>query len=382
MLVTALVTPFREGGNGSGAVDLGTYRELVSFQLEHGVDQVLVAGTTGEGAALTYDERMALLDAALEVARPGQVMLSIGGGRLEQVVGRGRAALVRGVRDLLLADCPYSGASSHALRTQWHGPAAAALPESRLFPYAVPGRTGTEMLPDDLARLAADHPNVVGVKDATGRLARMARVRRLCGDDFVLLCGDDHLLRDATLDPNIRADGACSFSANLAPALVGRLADAGASGDAVAARTLHEQLHLLAGLVSVTTDESVDLPVGVPGAVPGAVTGAVTGEARGEQVDVPQRARNPVPVKTALSLLGLIAEEFRAPLAPMETGGVSRVRSALYLTQRRHPEVLEDLAHHFGIDLAAALDLPGAPFEVDFDEAPDREGRRVEQTSA
>ena len=82
---------------------------------------------------------------------------------------------------------------------------AAALPEARLIPYAVPGRTGTELLPDDLARLAEDHANVVGVKDATGRLARMTRVRELCGEDFLLLCGDDHLLRDAMIDPAIRA---------------------------------------------------------------------------------------------------------------------------------------------------------------------------------
>ena len=167
MLVTALVTPFRgdEQGSGGHSIDLDVYRGLVSFQLVHGVDQVLVAGTTGEGASLSEDERLALLDAALEVARPDQGMLSIGGGRLDDVVARGMAALQRDVRDLLLADCPYSGASSHALRTQWHGPAAAALPEARLFPYAVPGRTGTEMLPDDLARLSGDHVNVVGVKE-------------------------------------------------------------------------------------------------------------------------------------------------------------------------------------------------------------------------
>ena len=111
MLVTAVVTPWRDRGE---TPDLELFTRLVSFLLEHGSGQVLVAGTTGEGGALDESERVALLDAALECGDPERVMFSIGGGRPADVQSRGRAALTRGVRNLLLADAPYSGASSAA----------------------------------------------------------------------------------------------------------------------------------------------------------------------------------------------------------------------------------------------------------------------------
>jgi 4-hydroxy-tetrahydrodipicolinate synthase len=264
------------------------------------------------------------------------VWLAIGPGRLPDVVARGRRALERGVHDLVLADAPFAGASSAALRAAWHEPVAAALPEARLVPHAVPGRTGTELLPDDLARLAESCPNVTGVLDATGRLARMERVRALCGERLTLLCGDDVLLRDAMTDPHIRAEGGCVSTALLAPAALRALHDACLALDAVRARELHDALTLLYGLQSVTAEESVTVG--------------------GAALLVPQRARDPVPLKTALSMLGLAQPTFRAPLAPLGPNGAARVRTALRLTARRHPALLEPLLRNFDLDLAACLD--------------------------
>ena len=320
MLVTALVTPFKGPGNGP---DLDRLQALARFQLAEGAGQLLLAGTTGEGAALSEEERLLMIDAALEVATPEQLMVGLGSGPLDQVIQRGRDCLQRGVRDLLLVDCPYSGASSAALRTAWHGPAAAALPEGRLFPYAVPGRTGTELLPDDLALLAEEHPNVVGVKDATGRLARMTRVRELCGDSFRLLCGDDPQARSSLLDPSIRADGLCSVVANLVPGRVRQLVDAGLAGEAVAARMLHDRLEPLFALVSVTSQEPLRL--------------------RGETLRVPQRARNPVPIKTALASYGLPVEHVRPPLDEMGEGGRQEVARILGRFEERSSDALESL---------------------------------------
>jgi 4-hydroxy-tetrahydrodipicolinate synthase len=320
MLVSALVTPFR---GDDGAPDLPAAAALARFQLAHGCDGVLLFGSSGEGLALQDAERERVLDAVLQVARPDQVMVGLGAGQLADVVARARAAVARGVRDLLLADAPYSGASSEALRTRWHEPVARAVPEARLFPYAAPSRTGTELLPDDLARLAEDCPNVVGVKDSTGRLARMLRVRELCGDGFSILCGDDAMLRDALIDPHILADGGISVLTNLAPAAMRELHDAGREGRAVRARELHDALLPLFGLVSVTAEES--LPV------------------RGELRSVPQRSRNPVPLKTALALLGACDAAVRAPLGPMGPHGSERVAAVLELTSRRHPEFLAPL---------------------------------------
>jgi 4-hydroxy-tetrahydrodipicolinate synthase len=315
MLVTALVTPFRDG---AVALDLEMLKKLVRFQLGEGVDQVLLGGTTGESGALSDADRRDLLDAALEVATPDQVMSGLGTGRLDDIVARGRDALERGVRSLLLVDCPYSGASSAALRTSWHGPVAAALPESRLYPYAVPGRTGTEMLPDDLARLAEDHPNVVGVKDATGRLARMFRVRELCGEDFILLCGDDPQARDALVDPTIRAHGVCSVVANLVPAVMRRLVDHGRLGEAGPTRLIHESIEPLFDLMCLTATETL--------------------EVGGETLSVPQRVRNPVPLKAAFLELGFDLGGCRPPLAGLGPRGRTQVLNVLSRLKRRPGE--------------------------------------------
>ena len=332
MLVTALVTPFVDEGR---RVDLRLVERLVGFQREQGVDVVLLAGTTGEGSSLTEAEREGLLDAALAAAPPEALMLGLGFGPLPTVVERGRAALRRGVRQMLLVDHPYAGPCSASLREAWHGPVASALPEARLFPYAVPGRTGTELLPDDLARLAEDHPNVVGVKDATGRLARMERVRELLGDDFLLMCGDDVHLRDAMIDPVIRAQGAFSVVSNLAPGATARLVSACRAGDAAGARRLHDDLAPLFRLVGITAEEVV-----------------ATG---GRELAVPQRVRNPVPLKEVFERLGVLAAGCRPPLAPMGPAGRRLAHRAVLDALERTPELLAPLEAAFGVDVRRRL---------------------------
>jgi 4-hydroxy-tetrahydrodipicolinate synthase len=331
MLVTALITPFQD----DLALDLGALERLVAFQLAQGVTQVLLFGTTGEGATLSDGERTRALDAALSVATPEQLMVSIGPGRPDELAARGREALARGVRDLLLVDCPYARPSSDALRRAWHGPVAQALPEARLFPYAVPSRTGTELLPDDLARLAEDHPNVVGVKDASGRLARMTRVRDLCGDDFVLLCGDDGHLMTAVSDPEIRAHGGCSVASNLAPAAVGALLETARASGGGAALRLHEALTPLFGLVGVQALERIEL--------------------RGELLEVPQVARNPAPLKSAMSQLGLPGGVCRPPHAPLLPGARERVSALLVDARRRDRTTLQPILSEFAAVDGAAL---------------------------
>jgi 4-hydroxy-tetrahydrodipicolinate synthase len=315
MLVTALVTPFK---GSAQALDLELLGQLVQFQLDAGVDQILLGGTTGEGGALSNAERREMLAAALEVAAPQQIMCGLGTGCLDDIISRGEDALRLGVQNLLLVDCPYSGASSAALRTCWHGPVAEALPDARLFPYAVPGRTGTELLPDDLARLAESYPNVVGVKDATGRLARMLRVRALCGDDFVLLCGDDLQARDALVDPTIRAHGVCSVISNLVPAAFRELVDQGRAGEAGKTSLLNEAIEPLFDLMGFTTSELLDVG--------------------GESLAVPQRVRNPVPLKAAMLALGLDLGGCRPPLDALGPNGRDKVARVLSRLKRRPGE--------------------------------------------
>lgn len=337
MLVTALVTPFREEG---ATLDDTLYARLVRFQLEQGADRVLVAGVDGEGPGLDDGERLVLLEAALSVARPDQVMYALGPGRPAELIARGRQALERGVCDLVLVDAPYVGTSSADLRERWHRPVARALPDCRLYPSSAPLRTGTELLPDDLARLRDDCPNVVGVEDGTGRLARMRRVRELCGEDFLILCADDLLLRDAMIDPHIRVNGGCSLLANLVPAGLRALHDAAGALDAVAARELHDGLLPLFGLATLTAEEPIELG--------------------GDRLFVPQRSRGAVTLKTALAVLGVLAPIWRAPLGPMGAAGATRVAAALRQTSRSSPKLLHPLSAAFGADLAARLEAATA----------------------
>jgi len=338
MLVTALVTPFREEG---AALDDALVARLVAFQLEHGADRVLVGAVDGEGPSLDEGERLRLLDAALSAGRPGRVLYALGPGRPAELVARGRQALQRGVADLVLADAPYVGASSADLRERWHGPLARALPECRLYAGASPLRAGSELLPDDLARLREECPNLAGVEDGSGRLARMRRVRELCGDDFLILCADDSLLRDAMIDPHIRADGGCSALANLVPAGLAALHDSAAALDAVAARELHDGLLPLFAVVSVTAEEPLLLG--------------------GNRLLVPQRSRAAVTLKTALATLGVLPPVWRAPLGPMGAAGASRIAGTLAQIHRSSPALLAPLAAAFGVDLAARLGRASAP---------------------
>ncbi len=331
MLVTAVVTPFDRDGTRPCSE---TFERLVRFQLSNGADRVLVAGTTGEGALLDEHERQRLLEIAVGVSGPERVMVALGAGRLDQVVERGLRALGLGVRDQLLADCPYVGASSAGLREGWYAPVAEALPDVRLVAYAVPSRTGCELLPDDLARLVEDHPSVVGVKDATGRRARMLRVRELCGDALQLYCGEDHLLGQVLVDPMIRADGAISFCANLVPRAFAELLAAGRAGDAARVRELSEALAPLTALVSITAEETL--------------------VARGVERRVPQRVRNPVPIKTALAMLGAVEPTCRRPLGPLGPAGRAQVRGILRESARIHPSLWRPLVEELGLDLALA----------------------------
>jgi 4-hydroxy-tetrahydrodipicolinate synthase len=332
MLVSALVTPFRKDGEGPA---LDRFARLVGFALDHGCDQVLVAGPMGEGDALDDGEWETLLQEAVGAARPHQILAAPGHGRLPQLVARGRLALQLGVRDLLVADAPGHGASSMALRERWHGALARALPEARLWPLAAPGLFGAELLPDDLARLHDEHANVVGVVDMSGRLARLARVRALCGADFSILCGDDAMLRDALVDPTIRADGGVVAACNLAPGAVRRLLDEARGGQPARVRELHDALAPLLGLGQLTVEEALLL--------------------RGAALAVPQRVRGSVPVKAALALLGLGSCACRPPLGPLGPNGEARVRAALMAAHRANPEILAPLAEYFELDLGRRL---------------------------
>ncbi len=325
---TALVTPTdRRGG-----VDLAGFRELLSFQAKARVRGVVVAGTTGEAPTLSTAERERLFAVARD-ALPGSVdcVASTGSNDVVETRALTRRALDLGIRSVMVVEPYYNAPSSVEIRREHLAPLAATFPEAEFLPYSVPARTGTRLAPSDLAILHRDRPNVAGLKDATGDLGYARAVRRLLPRPFGLLCGNDDATLTMLKDPEIVADGVVSVTANLAPQAVRQLVEAAAEGDWATARERDAQLRPLSCSVTIEVEEPT--PFG-PTHV---------------------KSRNPVPIKSALSLVGLPGGACRPPLGRLTGAGLERLAESLVRLRRDAPSILEPAAAHFGVDLDGRL---------------------------
>ena len=209
----------------------------------------------------------------------------------------------------------YNGPGSLEIRREYLEPVARAYPRMRIVPYVVPARTGTALEPRDLARLRRDCPNVVAVKEATGDPRQAAEVRRLCGTDFGLLAGDDTATLDMVLDGRVRADGVVSVASNLAPGAVSAYVRRALAGDGEGACRAERALRPLLDHIQIGVDEG----------------------------GVAHRSRNPVPIKTMMSLVGLPAGPCRPPLGRLTPAGLQAASGALERVRRAAPEVFAAL---------------------------------------
>jgi 4-hydroxy-tetrahydrodipicolinate synthase len=337
---TALVTPTV----GRGEIDWASYRELLDFQADAGVRGVVIGGTTGESPTLRRPELERLLTEA--TARlPGRVEVIAGTGRndLAETLEASRFAVDHGIRTVLLVDPYYNGPSSLEIRREYLEPLADTFPELGLLPYVIPARTGTRLEPVDLARLGRDGRRLAGVKDATGEVEYGREVRRRC-PELPILSGDDARTLAMMEDPAIRAQGVISVVSNLLPRTVVELVEAASSGSWERARRIAETLAPLA--------ESVTLKVREP-----------TGD--GDWVSV--RSRNPVPIKSAMALLGARVGGCRPPLGRLSPGGLAALRSAVAATADRAPESLRPFEERFGVDVRARLGDAAAPGGLAYD---------------
>jgi len=280
--MTALVTPM----DRDGALDYAALAALVEFHIEAGTDALVIAGTTGESPTLERDEHIALLEKSCEIAN----------GRIPIVAGTGSNStaqtlkLSRAVDRLPLAGfmvvTPYYNKPTQEGMFR-HFSAVADAVSHPLILYNVPGRTGVDLKPETVARLSA-HPNIAGVKEATGELDRVRQLRDSCRGDFCLLSGDDATAAEFMLRGG---HGVISVTANVAPRQMKALCDAARAGD----------------------------------------------RARAEELDAPLRAlhrdlfveSNPIPVKWALEQMGLIGPGIRLPLTPLSERCHDVVRVAL-----------------------------------------------------
>lgn len=327
---TALVTPFNEKG-----VDYEGLAGLADFQIANGISGILAVGTTGESPVLSWEEHNAVIEKIAGKTKDKCICIAgAGSNNTKESLEAAKHAVKAGADALLLVDPYYNGPSSLEIRREYIEPVAQAVPETEIIPYIIPGRTGAQMFPEDLAMLHGKYKNVSTVKEATGNLENMKRTRQCCGADFSILSGDDVLTFDMMTSAEIMAQGVISVISNIAPKAVSDMVRFLAEGKTAEADSLRKALNPLFGLVVVKTTEKT--PYG----------------------DVVCRARNPLATKTLMAILGMPAGFCRPPLGKMTYRGLDIVISAARKVMNDNPEILEPVAAFFGVDIAARLDDP------------------------
>ena len=279
---TALVTPF----TASGAVDERVLAALVERQVRAGVHFVVPCGTTGETPTLSRHERDAVVRITVAAcAGKIPVLAGVGGYDTAEVAELAHATEKLGVQGLLSVTPYYNKPTQEGLYQHYR--AIASKTSLPIIVYNVPGRTGCNVEPRTLTRLA-EIPNIVGVKEASGNMQQMCEVCRGVPDDFTVLCGDDALALPLMA---VGGRGVISVASNLVPERMAVMVNAALAGDFSAARAEH---HALLPLMLVNFIES-----------------------------------NPIPVKAALAMLGLCEAVYRLPMVPPSDASKAKIRQTL-----------------------------------------------------
>ncbi len=328
---TALITPF----NQAGELDEEGLGQLIDFQIKNGITGILATGTTGESPTFKWKEHDYVI--ALTARQTKGKCLCIAGtgsnNTQEALEGAGHAAQ-EGVDAILMVDPYYNGPSSLEIRKEYYEVVAKKYADIDIIPYIIPGRTGAQMLPQDLALLSQNCPNITSVKEATGNLDNMRLTRKYCGNAFNILSGDDALVYEMMTDPDILACGSISVMSNIAPYFMTQMVSLINQGHTDEAMKIQKALTPLLNLVVVTTQEESQF-------------GPVT-----------CRARNPLPLKTMMQLLGMPAGPCRKPLGKMTRKGLDLVVKAMNQVQAENPEIFKPIADLFGVDIHDRLNNP------------------------
>jgi len=325
---TALITPFDQNGN----VDENGLEQLINFQIDNGITGILATGTTGESPTLKWEEHEHVIKQVAKLAKNKCLRIAGTGSNntTEALEALGHAAK-DDVDAVLLVDPYYNGPSSLEIRREYYEVAARQYPDMTIIPYIIPGRTGAQMLPQDLAILAKNYKNVSCVKEATGNLDNIRLTRKFCGDNFNIFSGDDALVYEMMTTPDIKACGSISVMSNIAPKFLTQMVTLINQGDTKNALKVQNTMAPLFDLVVVTTMEECEFgPVSC-------------------------RARNPLPVKTMMQILGMPSGPCRKPLGKMTPTGFKIVLDTLKKVQAESPEIFEPVASFFNIDIDQRL---------------------------
>jgi 4-hydroxy-tetrahydrodipicolinate synthase len=279
--IVAIVTPFKRG-----EVDEEGYRDLIEFQIDNGTGAIVPCGTTGESATLSMTEHGRVIDIALEAVKGRvPVIAGAGGNSTYEAIQLTKHAKEAGADATLQVTPYYNKPTQEGLYQHFKAIAdAVSLPQVL---YNVPGRTGVNMLPETVARLA-ELSEVVAIKEASGNLGQMAEIIKLAGDKITLLSGDDNLTLPVLA---LGGKGVISVIANIVPKDSADMVKAWEDGEISKARELFYKLLPLSQAMFFES--------------------------------------NPIPVKTSLSLMGRIDGEMRLPLAPMSSTNRERLIKVL-----------------------------------------------------
>jgi len=281
--LVAIITPFK-----NGKVDKKSFKKLIKFHLQNKTDGIVPCGTTGESATLTYEEHEMVIDMTIqEVKGKIPVIAGTGSNSTHEAIKLTKFAQKKGA-DACLLICPYYNKPTQEGLYQ-HFKAISSECNIPLILYNIPSRTGINMKPETVARLFRDCKNIIGIKEASGSLDQMAQIMKLTSKEIILLSGDDSLTLPLL---SLGGKGVISVAANIMPEEVHNMVEKFLEGDVQGAQDIHYYLYPLFKILFIET--------------------------------------NPIPIKTALYLKGLISsDELRLPLYKMQKENLKKLKIVL-----------------------------------------------------
>ncbi|GDY22933.1 4-hydroxy-tetrahydrodipicolinate synthase [Verrucomicrobiota bacterium] len=279
---TAIVTPFK-----NGKLDEPALERLIKAQIKGGVDGIVPVGTTGESPTLDYEEHVRVIELAVEYAHGKvKVLAGTGANSTSEAIYLTKAAEEVGADGSLQVAPYYNKPTQEGLFQHFH--AVARSTKLPIILYSIPGRCGVEIAVDTVDRLIHDSANVVGIKEAGGTPDRVSAMRARLGKEFVILSGDDSLTLPFM---SVGAQGVISVASNIIPREVSHMVRAFAIGKPAIALKLHAKYYPIYKDLFIET--------------------------------------NPVPVKAALAMMGMVEEEYRLPLVAMSAANREALKATL-----------------------------------------------------
>jgi 4-hydroxy-tetrahydrodipicolinate synthase len=279
---TAIVTPFK-----NGKIDEPAYERLIKYQIKGGVDGIVPVGTTGESPTLSYDEHVhAIVLAVKFAAGKTKVIAGTGGNSTKEAIYLTQQAEEAGADGSLQVAPYYNKPTQEGLFQHFHAIARATkLP---ILLYSIPGRCGVEISVETADRLAHDSVNIVGIKEAGGNVDRVSQLRAALGAHFTILSGDDALTLPFM---SVGAHGVVSVVSNILPREISQMVRSYQTGRHALALKLHDKYYRLFKDLFIET--------------------------------------NPLPIKAALAMMGMMQEEYRLPLVPMNSKNRDVLKASL-----------------------------------------------------